>query len=64
MKKLTVLIICSSILNIVAAQKIEKTIVLTPFTENTLNKNGILRGFTDATLFTLNNLNKYKCKPI
>jgi hypothetical protein len=64
MKKLTVLIICSSILNIVAAQKIEKTIVLTPFTENTLNKNGILRGFTDATLFTLNNLNKYKCKYI
>lgn|GEM_PF-5192002 len=49
-------------MNIVTAQKIEKAIVLTPFTENTLNKNGIERGFMDATLFTLNNLKKYKCK--
>jgi hypothetical protein len=47
---------------ILIPQKKDIQIILTPFTENTLYKNGIIREFSDATLFTLHNLNRYKCK--
>ena len=58
MIKLTVLIICSSILNIVNAQKKEKTIVLTPFAENILKKYDIEIGPLTYPLFNEYNFKK------
>ena len=62
MKKILIITFCLLAINNLTAQKKDTKIVLTPFTEKTLYKNGIERGFEDHTLFTLNNLKKYKCK--
>lgn len=57
MKKLIVLIICSSIFNIVTAQKKETKIILNTFTKNTLIRNGFKRNKFDGyePFYTKNN---------
>ncbi len=62
MKKILIITFCFLVINNLIAQKKDTNIILTPFTENTLNKNGIVREWEDHTLFTLNNLKRYKCK--